>query len=220
MTTAAETGAETQDTALSGGPEDVRTNGAEPPAEAMSADAAEGAAEPALGANGDGAWGVGRLSFDDAEKHASRFKASWEVDDHVAAPGLAPAAPSFSAEGGSWAAAGSATTSPASPVASAIPAAAVASPAPTASPLTTPSTQKRAIDSDVTGQMIALPMSKPSRNPLVWAMGAVVVLLVAIGGVFIAWRLAQTVLPALITLLVLVVIIRLAVGGFHARRGW
>jgi|GEM_PF-3032152 len=182
MTTAAETGAETQETALSGGPEDVRTQGAEPAAQAAVADAAAGAAEPALDANGDGAWGVGRLSFDDAEKHASRFKASWEVDDHVAAPGLAPAAPSFSADGGLWAAAGSATASPAAPVAlTEMPAAAIASPAAPAPAVTTPTMRQRAIDADATGQLMALPMSKPSRNPLVWAMGAVVLLLIAGG---------------------------------------
>ena len=199
MTTAAETGAETQDAALSGGPEHVPTNGAEPAAQAASVDAAVDAAEPAVDANGDGAWGVGRLSFDDAEKHASRFKASWEVDDHAAAPGLEPTAPSFSADGGSWAAAGSAAASPASspaaiampaaiavPASIAVPTAVVASPAATAPVMTPAAARQRATDSDATGQMIALPMSKPSRNPLVWAMGAVVVLLIA-GGLWVVF---------------------------------
>ena len=79
MTTAPESAPEPQTPANTG-----ESASGTPPA------AASGAAAPA---DPGGAWGAGRISFNDAELHASRFRAAWEVDDEAgdAAAALAPA---------------------------------------------------------------------------------------------------------------------------------
>ncbi len=49
---------------------------------------------------------------------------------------------------------------------------------------------------------------------------AVVTLLVAAVAVYVAWRLFSAVMPMLIVIVVLLAILRLAIGGYQRRSGW